>query len=89
MLVTGDAGGLNYINNAMTDVPKSAFNFCCTCATPEPAKLETNLAPEKQVRKPPIKTEIVLPKIEPFSWNPRTIAKYTNMDSMMKQTQEQ
>jgi len=45
VLVTGDAGGLNYIDEIVTETPRSAFNFCCTCNVPEANQKETNLAP--------------------------------------------
>ena len=44
VLVMGDAGALPYIQN---DVPKSAFNFCCSCTLPKNEQ-ETNLNPIKK-----------------------------------------
>jgi len=31
VLMTGDAGGLNYIDDTLTETPRTTFNFCCGC----------------------------------------------------------
>ena len=43
VLMLGDAGALDYIQN---DAPKNAFNLCCSCTLPKHEK-ETNLTPLK------------------------------------------
>lgn len=44
VIMTGDAGALPYLQN---DLPKTAFNFCCSCTLPKNEQ-ETNLAPIKK-----------------------------------------
>ena len=76
VLVTGDAGGLNYIDDVMTEAPRSAINMCCSCVVND-RKAETSLAPIRNIRKqkdPP----------PPFSWNAQTIARYSNVSGMKK-----
>ena len=78
VLFTGDAGGLNYIDDVMTEAPRSAVNMCCGCVVKD-RQLETSLAPVKNIRKKPQEVKPV-----PFSWNSTTIAKYSNVDDMLK-----
>ena len=80
VLFTGDAGGLNYIDDVMTEAPRSAINMCCSCVVKD-RHMETSLAPVKTIRK-----KMAEPKPIPFSWNSVTIAKYSNVDDMKKKS---
>ncbi len=51
VLFTGDAGGLNYMDNAMNEGPRKTFNVCCSCALPD-YSAETDLAPTPIKKKP-------------------------------------
>jgi len=92
VLVLGDAGALNYVQE---DVPKSAFNFCCSCTLPKNEK-ETNLTPIKKrtIKKrnsstPSLKslsrTSMTSSKAEStWKWSHDIIALYSNTDAMSK-----
>ena len=47
VLITGDAGGLHYIDDVLTETPRQGFNYCCACALPE-YNGETDLRPIKK-----------------------------------------
>lgn len=53
VLITGDAGGLGYIDDSLSRAPKKTFGFCCSCAIPDEHKGEKNMVPQK--RRPPVK----------------------------------
>jgi len=46
VLFTGDAGALEFIDETLNEIPRSTFNFCCTCSYID--KQESNLAPLKK-----------------------------------------
>ena len=48
VLVTGDAGGLHYIDDVLTEGPRKGFNVCCSCALPDYSLIETDLTPIKR-----------------------------------------
>ena len=50
VLFTGDAGGLHYIDDVLTEGPRKTVNVCCSCALPDYSNIETDLTPIK--RKP-------------------------------------
>lgn len=78
VLFTGDAGGLNYIDDIMTEAPRSALNLCCSCVVHD-RKTETNLMPIKKTIRKVKEVEVI-----PFSWNSATISKYSNVDNMKR-----
>ena len=88
VLITGDAGGLGYIDDSLNRAPKKTFNFCCSCAIPEEKQMEKSMVPQKRpvkmskpvVQQSPLKDL----KFQPFSWNQATITKYTNVETMKK-----
>lgn len=53
VLITGDAGGLHYIDDVLTEGPRKTFNVCCSCALPDYSTAESDLTPIK--RKPIMK----------------------------------
>jgi hypothetical protein len=65
VLITGDADGLRYVDRKMTQAPRSALNFCCSCSEPE---YEQNIT--SQVAAKPLKRV-------PFQWTPAIIQKYS------------
>lgn len=83
VLFTGDAGGLNYIDDVITEAPRSALNMCCSCVVND-RKDETSLvpAPIKNIRKQNTEVKLAIP----FSWNSATIAKYSNTDTMKRKS---
>ena len=72
VLITGDAGGLNYIDETLTNAPKSAFNFCCSCA-PDTSG-ETYMYTPKPQKK----------KFTPFAWTAAIINHFTKIELMRK-----
>ena len=92
VLMLGDAGALPYIKN---DVPKNAFNFCCSCTLPKHEK-ETNLTPLKkrtiQKRNSSIPSNKSVSRASgqsarpdtPWKWSHDVIALYSNTDAMKK-----
>ena len=70
VLITGDADGLRYVDRKMTEAPRSALNFCCSCSEPEYEKnLSTTFKPIK---------------ILPFQWTAAIIQKYSKTELMKK-----
>lgn len=63
VFITGDAGGLNYIDEKINEVPRKSLNLCCTECTLPGESNETNLVPMK------VKS-IKKVKLPPFSWTP-------------------
>ena len=47
VFITGDAGGLNYIDEKINEVPRKSLNLCCTECTLPGESSETNLVPMK------------------------------------------
>ena len=45
VLLLGDAGALNYVDDAMSEGPGSTFGFCCNCSTPVLHEKEKNMQP--------------------------------------------
>ena len=71
VLITGDADGLRYVDRKMTEAPRSALNFCCSCSEPE---YEQNFT--GPVAKP-------LKRL-PFQWTPAIIQKHSQVDHMKR-----
>ena len=68
VLVTGDAGGLYYVDEVFTETPRSAFNFCCASDN-RIRHAETTFSPQKKAyekKKAPTPLIHVLPV---FKWN--------------------
>jgi len=78
VFITGDAGGLNYIDEKINEVPRKSLNLCCSECTLSPETTETNLVPVKV--KSIKKDKVVLP----FSWTPHIIRTYSNTKIMQK-----
>jgi hypothetical protein len=78
VFITGDAGGLNYIDEKMNEVPRKSLNLCCSECTLPPESTETNLVPisVKSIKK----EKVALP----FSWTPHIIKIYSNTKTMKK-----
>ena len=81
VLLTGDAGGLNYIKGSAPGGSKSSsfgnMSFCCSCASTDKQE-ETNLVPMRRQKSKSIKI-----KLKPaFEWNADTIQRYSNVESM-------
>jgi len=45
VIITGDAGGLNYIGSNLTDENKSPFKYCCGCTERDISRAESDLTP--------------------------------------------
>ena len=64
VFITGDAGGLSYIDEKINEVPRKSLNLCCTECTLPGDSSETNLIPKKVKSIKKVKT------LPPFNWTP-------------------
>jgi hypothetical protein len=86
VLLTGDAGGLTYIDKQMDTVPTYTFSLCCSsCSVPDVPKSERNLMPI--TRKPMEQKQFnqyAENETEQFRWTSAIIGKYSNTQTMRK-----
>ena len=90
VMLTGDAGGLNYIGSNLTDENKSPFKYCCGCTERDVSRAESDLTPLRRttVQKDTKELKELSPveheKDFIFRWTPAVIAKYSNLELMRK-----
>ena len=84
VLFTGDAGGLNYIGENLTDENKGTVKFCCSCTDKDISRAENDLAPIRRGGTKDYKslTPVPFEKDYIFRWTNAVIAEYSNVDSM-------